>query len=70
MDLDFEELRATRRANGSDGIIMLKTINIDKKIKQLMDWLELKTSEYDNEQYAYIKGQIDILNEIRNGELE
>lgn len=67
MELDNEELRATKELNGADIIIELNSKDIDKVIKDLEDWLKVKSPE--EYAYGYIKGKIDCLKAIKNGNI-
>lgn len=67
MDLDNQELAATRRNNGADTKIVLSLSGVEEKLEELNKWLEVKTPEDD--EYYYIKGKIDTLIALKKGDL-
>ena len=67
MQLDDDELRATRRANGAETQILIDIKDIDNKIEDLKDWL--KTKNPDEDAYYLLQGKIDALIAIKEGKL-
>ena len=67
MQLDDDELRATRRANGAETQILIDIKDIDNKIEDLKDWL--KTKNPDEDAYYLLQGKIDALIAIKEGRL-
>lgn len=67
MQLDDDELRATRRANGVETQILIDIKDIDNKIKDLMDWQNVKNP--DEDAYYLLQGKIDALIAIKEGKL-
>lgn len=69
MNLDDEELKATKRTNGTDTKIVLDLKEINQKIRENEEWLDTKKTELDTEQYNYLKGKLSVLNAIKEGDL-
>lgn len=66
MDLDDQELKATRRATGIDRMIEVDSRLIDYKIEQFKHFQE--NLSYDEDWYFY-EGQIKALQAIRDYKL-
>ena len=69
MDLTNEELKATRRTNGTDTKIVLDYKGIEEKIRDTERFLSTKLRDEDAEQYEYLRGKLNVLNAIKEGDL-
>lgn len=69
MDLDNEELKATRRLKGIDRMIEVDSRLIDSKVKELKKWQKEADSKGIDDDWYYFEGQIKVLNAIKNEKL-
>ena len=69
MDLTNEELKATRKTNGTDTKIVLDYKGIEEKIRDTERFLSTKLRDEDAEQYEYLRGKLNVLNAIKEGDL-
>ena len=69
MDLTNDELKATRRINGTDTKIVLDYKGIEEKIRDTERFLSTKLRDEDAEQYEYLRGKLSVLNAIKEGDL-
>lgn len=69
MDLTNEELKATKRTNGTDTKIVLDYKGIEEKIAEIEQWKSTKMREEDAEQYEYLRGKLKVLEAIKEGDL-
>jgi hypothetical protein len=68
-DLDDDELKATRKLNGSDTKIVLNKAMIEELIREKEGWLDTKTGDFDNDIYYLLKGEIRVLKALVKGDL-
>lgn len=69
MELTNEELKATRKLNGSDTKIVIDKKAIEEKIVEIEKWKSTKMREEDAEQYEYLRGKLKVLEAIKEGDL-
>ena len=69
MDLDNEELKATRRLKGIDRMIEVDSRLIDSKVKELKKWQKEANDKGIDDDWYYFEGQIKVLNAIKNEKL-
>ena len=69
MGLTNEELKATRKLNGSDTKIVIDKKAIEEKIVEIETWKSTKMREEDAEQYEYLRGKLKVLEAIKEGDL-
>lgn len=69
MNLDDEELKATRKTNGTDAKLVFSKNVIVEKIYENEQFLSTKLRDEDAEQYEYLRGKLSVLNAIKEGDL-
>lgn len=69
MELTNEELKATRKLNGSNTKIVLDYKAIKEKITEIEEWKSTNLRDEDAEQYEYLRGKLSVLNAILEGNL-
>lgn len=70
MELDKEELEETRRLNGADTKIVIRMEALERKLEELQEQKNIKKSDYDDEQYYFMLGKIEILKALKEGRFD